>query len=143
MQQLQEKYEVARADDIVDTDQPHTVSVGMHQGNVSNLLDDTQRWISNLSGGIHQQELDLLRQNCEVQESQSSFGRGQRVKKLSSKGREYKLSQIKDKRHRLYSRLLKKSGAIEDMLYSSKNKVAVEEDIAKFNYILKLVLDSH
>ena len=38
--------------------------------------------------GTHQQELDLLRQNSEIQESQSSFGKGQRVKKLSSKGRE-------------------------------------------------------
>ena len=34
MQQFQEKHEVARADDIVGTDQPHKASVGMHQGNV-------------------------------------------------------------------------------------------------------------
>ena len=33
MQQFQEKQEVARADDIVGTDQPHTALVGMHQGN--------------------------------------------------------------------------------------------------------------
>ena len=73
----------------------------MHQGNSRDLPDDTQRWISNLPGGIHQQELeDLLRQNSDVQEIQSSFGRGQRVKKPSSKGRVYKLSQIKDKRQR-------------------------------------------
>ena len=42
------------------------------------------------------------------------------MQKLSSKGRKYKLPQIKDKRQRLYSRLLRKSGAIEDLLYSSK-----------------------
>ena len=143
MQQFQEKHEVARADDIVGTDQAHTASVGMHQGNARDLPDDTQRWISNLLGRIHQQELDLLRQNSEVQESQSSFGRGQRVKKPSSKGREYKLSQIKDKRQRLYSRLLRKSGAIEDLFYSSKNKVAVEEELAQFNDILKLVVAVH
>ena len=137
MQQFQEKHEVARADDIVGTDQPHTASVGMHQGNARDLPDDTQRWISNLPGGIHQQELDLLRQNSEVQESQSSFGRGQRVKKPSSKGREYKLSQIKDKRQRLYFRLLRKNCAIEDLFYSSKNKVAVKEELAQFNDILK------
>ena len=86
MRQFQEKHKVGRADDIVGTDQPHTASVGMC------LPDDTQRWISNLPHGIHQQELDLLRQNSEVQESKSSFGRGQRAKKQSSKGREYKLS---------------------------------------------------
>ena len=143
MQQFQEKHDVARADDIVGTDQPHTASVGIHQGNARDLLDDTQRWISNLPGGVHQQELDMLRQNSEVQESQSSFGRGERVKKPSSKGREYKLSQIKDKRQRLYSRLLRKSGAIEDLFYSSKNKVAVEEELAQFNDILKLVVAAH
>ena len=103
MQQFQEKHKVARADDIIGTDQPPKASVKMHQGNAHgeiqnsipchgrDLPDDTQRWISNLLGRIHQQDLDLLRQNSEVQESQSSFGRGQRVKKSSSKGREYKL----------------------------------------------------
>ena len=60
----------------------------MRQGNARDLPDDTQGWISNLPGGIHQQELHLLRQNSEVQESQSSFGRRQRVKKPPSKGRE-------------------------------------------------------
>ena len=143
MQQFQEKHEVARAHVIVGTDQPHTASVGMHQGNARDLPDDTQRWISNHLGGIHQQELDLLRQNSKVQESQSSFGRGQRVKKPSSKGREYKLSQVKDNRQRLYSRLLRKSGTIEDLLYSSKNKVAVEEELVQFNDILKLDVAAH
>ena len=60
----------------------------MRQGNARDLPDDTQGWRSNLPGGIHQQELHLLRQNSEVQESQSSFGRRQRVKKPPSKGRE-------------------------------------------------------
>ena len=65
------------------------------------------------------------------------------MKKSSSKGREYKLSQIKDKRQRLCSRLLRKIGAIEDLLYSSKNKVSVEEEFAQFNDILKLVVAAH
>ena len=71
------------------------------------------------------------------------FGRGQRLRKPSSKGRQYKLSQIKDKRQRLYFRLLSKSGTIEDLLYSSKNKVAVEEELTQFNDILKLVVARH
>ena len=113
MQLFQEKHEFARPDDIVGTDQPRTASVGMHQGNARDLPDDTQRWVSNHPGGIHQQE------------------------------REYKLSQIKDKRQRLYSRILRKSGAIEDLFYSSKNKVAVEEELTQFNDILKLVVAVH
>ena len=143
IQQFQEKQEVARADDIVGTDQPHTASVGMNQGNARDLPDETQRWISNFPGEIHQQESDLLRQNREVQESQSSFGRGQLVKKPSSTERQYKLPQIKDKRQRLYSRLLRKIGAIEDLFYSYKIKVAVEEELAQFNDILKLVVAAH
>ena len=61
IQQLQEKHEVARADDMVGTNQPHTLSVRTHQDNVGDLPDDPQRWISNLPGGIHQQEMVLLR----------------------------------------------------------------------------------
>ena len=60
------------------------------------------------------------------------------MKKQSSKGRKYKFSQIKDKRQRLYSRLLRKRVAIEDLIYSSNNKVAVEEELAQFNDILKV-----
>ena len=138
-----EKQEIARVDDIVCSDQPHKASVEMHGGNARDLPDDTQRWISNLSGGIHQQELDLLRKSSEVQESPSSFGRGQRVKKPSSREREYRMPQIKNNRQRLYSRRLSKSGAIEDLFYSSKNKVAVEEELAQFNDILKLVVAEH
>ena len=69
----------------------------MHQGNGRDLPDDTQvnirpsRWDTST-------RLGPLRQNSEGQESQSSFGRGQRMKKPSSKGREYTLSQIKDKK---------------------------------------------
>ena len=53
MQQFQEKHEAVRFDDIVGADQLHTASVGMNQGNVRDLPDDTQRWISNLPGGIN------------------------------------------------------------------------------------------
>ena len=60
------------------------------------------------------------------------------MKKQSSKGRKYKFSQIKDKRQRLYSRLLRKRVAIEDLIYSSNNKVAVEEELAQFNDIQKV-----
>ena len=65
------------------------------------------------------------------------------MKNPSSKGRECKLSHITDKRQRLYSRLLSKGGAIEDLLYSSMNKVAVEEELAQFNETRKLVVATH
>ena len=49
------------------------------------------------------------------------------MKNPSSKGKEYKLSLIKDKIQRLYSRLLKKIGVIEDLLYTGKNKGVAEK----------------
>ena len=60
MQHLQGKHEVSKADDMVGTGQPNAASVGMHQGNVGDLIDDTQTCISNLT--LHQQEVGLLRQ---------------------------------------------------------------------------------
>ena len=52
IQQLQGEARVCKSCDILGTDQPHTASVGMHQ-DVRDLPNDTQRWISNLAGGIH------------------------------------------------------------------------------------------
>ena len=143
MQHFQERHEVARVADVVGTGQKHTISVGMHQCNIGDLPHDTQRWTLNLLGWMNQQELYLLRLNSEIQECHSSFGSGHRIKKPSSIGREYKLFQIKDKRQRLCSRLLSKIGAIEDLLYSTIKKVAVEEELALFNDILKLVVAAH
>ena len=53
------------------------------------------------------------------------------------------MSQINDKREKLYSRFLRKRGAMEDLVYSSKNKVAVEKELTQFNDILKLVVAAH
>ena len=41
MQHLQGKHKVSKADDMVGTGQPNAASVGMHQGNVGDLIDDT------------------------------------------------------------------------------------------------------
>ena len=39
MQQFQEKHQVARADDVVGTDQLHTASARIHQGKAGDLLN--------------------------------------------------------------------------------------------------------
>ena len=54
-------------------------------------------------------------------------GRGQRTKKMTTKGLEYQISLMKEKRQ-MYSRLLRKCGMVEDLLYSSRNTIAVEEE---------------
>ena len=57
------KPEITGADDMVGTDQPHLATLGKHQDNVADLPDDTPKWIKNLIGLIHHQEVKLLRKN--------------------------------------------------------------------------------
>ena len=45
------------------------------------------------------------------------------------------------KRNRI--QILRKYGAIEELFYSNKNKVAVEEELVQLNDILKLVVAAH
>ena len=53
------------------------------------------------------------------------------------------MSQVKDKRQKLYSTLLRKCSANEDLFFSSNNRFTVEEELAQFNDILKLVAAAH
>ena len=74
---------------------------------------------------------------------QEDLGRGQRLKKPTSKGLEYKISLLKERREKTYSRLARKCNAVEDLLYSSKNKVAVEEEMLQINDLTKLLMSLH
>ena len=56
---------------------------------------------------------------------------GKRRKRLTEKG------------VRMNSGLLRQSSAIQDLMYSAKNMVTVEEEIAQFDYIFKQLLLVH
>ena len=56
---------------------------------------------------------------------------GKRRKRLTEKG------------VRMNSGLLRQSSAIQDLIYSAKNMVTVEEEIAQFDYIFKQLLLVH
>ena len=73
---------------------------------------------------------------------QEDLGRGQRLRQTISKGLEYKISLLKDRREKTYSRLARKSNAVENLLYSSKNKVAVEQ-MLQINDLTKLLMSFH
>ena len=68
---------------------------------------------------------------------------GKRRKKLPEKGVSFKLSTLLSIRDRMNSRLLKQSSAIQGLMYSAKNMVTVEEEIAQFEYIFKQLLLVH
>ena len=74
---------------------------------------------------------------------QEDLGRGQRSRKPTSKGLEYKISLLKEQREKTYSRLARKCSAVEDLFYSSKNKVAVEEEMLQINDLTKLLMSLH
>ena len=71
------------------------------------------------------------------------LGRGQRTKKMTKKGLEYQISLMKEERQKIYSRLLRKCGVVEDLLYSSRNMIAVEEEMSQLNDMFKLLISLH
>ena len=70
------------------------------------------------------------------------LSRGQRSRKLTSKRLEYKISLLKERSEKTYSRLVRKCNAVEDLFYSSKNKVAVEE-MLQINDLTKVLMSLH
>ena len=62
---------------------------------------------------------------------------------LTEKAWSLKLSALSSTRRKMISRLIQQSGTIEDLVYSSKNYVRVEEASAEFDYIFKQLLLVH
>ena len=62
---------------------------------------------------------------------------------MTKKGREYRLSVLENKRAKLVSRLLRKSGEIDDFMYSYQNRITVKEEIAQSNDMFKTLVDVH
>ena len=56
---------------------------------------------------------------------------------VNCEGTQFQETTLLDKGRKLNSRLLRLSGAVEDLMYSSKNQVAVEEEMAQFNFVFK------
>ena len=67
---------------------------------------------------------------------------GKRRKNLTEKRVSFKLSFLLSKRNRMRSSLLSQSFTIQDM-YSAKNMVTVQEEIAQFDYIFKQLFLVH
>ena len=59
------------------------------------------------------------------------------------KGLLHKKKTFRERRRKINSGLIRKYGTIEDLLCSSTNKVAVEEEMNQFNDLLKILIDVH
>ena len=55
----------------------------------------------------------------------------------------HKKKTLRERRRKINSRLIGKCGTIEDLLFSSANKVAVEEEMNHVNDLLKMLIDKH
>ena len=69
--------------------------------------------------------------------------RSRRPRNLTEKGAAYKLQTLKERRRKINGRLTRKYSTIEDLLFSSRNAVIVEEELGQFNDLFKMLLSIH
>ena len=65
-----------------------------------------------------------------VSKDAERLGMSQRKKKSTMEASEYKSSLIKERRDKVYGRLIRKCGAIEDLFYSSRNIRAAKKYVS-------------
>ena len=80
------------------------------------------------------------KQQFQIDDCQEGFTRS---RKMTMKGLLHKKNTLRERRRKINSRLIRKYGTIEDFLYSSTNKVAVEKAMNQFNDLLKMLIDIH
>ena len=73
-----------------------------------------------------------------VRVNQEELGRCKRVRKPTQKGLEYQISLEEEKRRKLNSKMERKSKEIDDLLYSTKNQINVQESMVQFNDLIKM-----
>ena len=66
-----------------------------------------------------------------------------RRRKLTEKGRAYRAVLLKERREKINGRMMRKCSIIVDLLRSNKNRIAVQEELAQFNDLLKMLLNIH
>ena len=68
---------------------------------------------------------------------------GKRKKKYTIHWLEHQSSQLEEKRSRLYGRLIRKSNAVNDLLYSPRNVEAVRKQMLQADDLFKMVTEVH
>ena len=75
-----------------------------------------------------------------VPDIESEENSGQRQRKLTKKGKEYKISLLESKKQRLFNQLVIKFCAINDFLYSKDYFVTVKDEIQLFDSLFGQLL---
>ena len=64
-------------------------------------------------------------------------------RKMTEKVHQFKISTLLENIPRINKRLIRKSGATNDLLYSTKNSVTVDEELAQFDDLLRQLMKVH
>ena len=72
-----------------------------------------------------------------------AVSRPSRTRQLTEKGRKYQAELVLEKRTKAMTRLQRKARAIDDLLYSATNHVAVKEELGQYSDIFKLLSTYH
>ena len=74
---------------------------------------------------------------------EANHSRTRGARSLTEKGRRYQADILLEKRKRAISRMQRKAKAIDDLLYSAGNQVAVREELDQYSDLFKLVTNHH
>ena len=113
------------------------INEDQHQGNWTKI-----RETSSVPGDSSCSQLVEQRAG-EVVVPHGSEGRGTRSRNFTEEGLAYKKETLRERRRKFNSRLIRKYSTIEDILLSSKNIIAMEEEMKQFNDLFKMFLDAH
>ena len=86
---------------------------------------------------------DLNRAQGKTSFQHGSGGRATRSRNLTEKGLEYMKETLRETRRKISGRLTRKYSTVEDLLFLSKNIIAVKEQMKQFNDLFKMLLDAY
>ena len=68
---------------------------------------------------------------------------GKRNRKMTGKGRQYRLAVLEKRQVKLVARTIRKSSEIDDLMYSHQNSITVKEELAQLNDMFRMLVEIH
>ena len=75
--------------------------------------------------------------------AESGEGRSKKSRNLTPKRFAHKCNILWERRSRINGRLIRKYATIEDLLFSTRNVIAVQEEMGQFNDLFQMLLSAH
>ena len=68
---------------------------------------------------------------------------GKRNRKMTGKGRQYRLAVLEKRQVKLVARTIRKSSETDDLMYSPQNSITVKEELAQQNEMIRMLVEIH